>query len=279
MTALFYPPKFASGLPGAKLTFSATGTSVPQATYTDEALLVPSSNPVVADAAGVFAPIYFDPSLPSYRVKLTTSADVLVYQVDDVPSNQNKTTSLRLESAFPSLTLYDTDGTVDSRKALIRIFGNEFQIQLLNDSESVHTTVMSTPGGILTLAATAGTGTYTGTLTGFASPPTGTIRYCVMGAMVTVFVPTAGSGLSGTSNSTSMTITGMPAALKPARTQICQFPGVGDNSLLIGDGEQILAQVDTGGVITFLINGSATGFTAAGTKGTGLGGTFTYLTN
>src|SRR5690348_16623478 len=105
MTSLYYPPKFSSGLAGSKLYFYVTGTTTPQATYTDEALLVPSSNPVVADASGVFAPIYLDPSLPSYRVKFTTSADVLIYQTDDVPSSQNKTTSLQLESADPVIRL------------------------------------------------------------------------------------------------------------------------------------------------------------------------------
>jgi hypothetical protein len=35
--------------------------------------------------------------------------------------------------------------------------------------------------------------------------------------------------------------------------------------------------VGTDGVITFYINGSATGFTASGTKGTSAGGCITYL--
>lgn len=284
MTALFTlpgqtPVSAGSYLPGAKLAFTVTATSTPQDTYQDEALLTPHTNPVVADANGLFPAIYLDPRAPSYRVVLKTSADVVVKTWDGVPSNQNRATASRLESADPNILFYDTDGTADSRKARVRVFGNEFQVDLLNDSESVPTRIISTPGGILTFAATAGTGTYTGTLTGFATPPTGTIRYCVMGAIVALYIPSAGSGLSGTSNSTAMTITGMPAAIRPARTQIVQFPGVGDNSLLIGDGEQILAQIGTDGVITFLINGSATGFTASGTKGTGAGGTITYLTN
>ena len=49
-------------LPGSKLTFTQTGTTTPQNTYTDVDLTTPHSNPVVADSDGVFAAIYFDPS-------------------------------------------------------------------------------------------------------------------------------------------------------------------------------------------------------------------------
>ena len=64
---------------GAKLTFSATGSSTLQNTYSDIGLTTPNANPVIADGNGVFSKIYLDPGLPNYRVKLTTSADVLLY--------------------------------------------------------------------------------------------------------------------------------------------------------------------------------------------------------
>jgi hypothetical protein len=70
-------------LPGAKLTFYLTGTSTLTNIYTDDGLSVAHSNPVVADANGVFAPIYLNPEI-RYRATLTTSADVLVYTVDPV---------------------------------------------------------------------------------------------------------------------------------------------------------------------------------------------------
>lgn len=68
---------------GAKANFYAHGTTTPQDTYTDSALTTPSANPVIADANGVFAPIYFDSS-KAYKLTLTTSADVLIYTVDPV---------------------------------------------------------------------------------------------------------------------------------------------------------------------------------------------------
>jgi len=89
MANLFRLPKVVpvdssgSPYPGAKANFYATGTSTPQNTYTDSALTTPSANPVVADANGVFAPIYLDPDL-TYKLTLTDSADVTIYTVDPV---------------------------------------------------------------------------------------------------------------------------------------------------------------------------------------------------
>src|SRR6266516_695630 len=88
---LFFVPRErvvdANGLPiaGAKLTFYAAGTVNLLDTYSDVALTVPNANPVVATAGGLFGPIYLKPV--AYYVKLTTSADVLVWDQDNyIPS-------------------------------------------------------------------------------------------------------------------------------------------------------------------------------------------------
>lgn len=295
MSSLFYLPKVVS-TPGAKLYFYQTGTSTPQAVYTDEDLQVAHSQPVEADANGVFDPIFLDPTLPHYRVTLRTSADVLVYTVDDVPSNQNIQQSMRLESTQPILWFYDTDGTTNQRKFRITVNGNELSLQASNDAENTFVTFLAIEGGVeqrlvLKYPATAEdsggterelatniTGTYTGTLTGFSgTDPTGTISYVKLGNLVSLTIPSAGSGFSGTSDAQSMTITGMPSDIRPQAERVCAFPAVGDNSALIGDGEAVWAIVGTDGVITFYINGSDTGFTASGVKGTAVGGNITYL--
>lgn len=87
MSNLFFLPRVVY-TPGSKLYFYQTGSSTPQNTYQDKDLSVPHSNPVEADSAGYFDPIYLDPSLPDYRVELTDSSDVLQsgYPVDDVPA-------------------------------------------------------------------------------------------------------------------------------------------------------------------------------------------------
>jgi hypothetical protein len=52
---------------GATLTFTETGTDTPKDTFTTEAATVASSNPVVADASGVFSDIFL---VGEYRVRL-----------------------------------------------------------------------------------------------------------------------------------------------------------------------------------------------------------------
>jgi hypothetical protein len=147
MPALFTSPRFIAlsstnqPLPGAKLYFRQTGTSTPQNTYQDEALTVPHANPVVADGAGVFSPIYLDPSLPNYRAILTDSSDVTQagYPIDNIPSNQNTGQTFRLKSAAPELIFEETDASAGNRKWRVRVNAEQMRISLLNDAESIAT--------------------------------------------------------------------------------------------------------------------------------------------
>lgn len=65
-------------------------------------------------------------------------------------------------------------------------------------------------------AAAETTGNYTGTLTGVTGSVTGTVHYVKSGSIVVLTIPQ----LTGTSNSTAATLTGMPASIRPARTQV-----------------------------------------------------------
>lgn len=67
---------------GAKLYFYETATTTPVTTYEDADRTVPHTNPVVADASGMFPAIY----LPDGKSKavLKTSADVTIQTVDPV---------------------------------------------------------------------------------------------------------------------------------------------------------------------------------------------------
>jgi hypothetical protein len=119
------------------------------------------------------------------------------------------------------------------------------------------------------------TGTFTGTITGCTTSPTGTCTYTIDGNSVTLFIPS----FTGTSNSTALTMTGLPTAIQPvAITSNCTIV-LTDNSIAVAG----LAQVAPGsGTITFfrdvLATGAftASGFTAAGTKGMS-SASFTYL--
>lgn len=80
----FFQPQDVNGIPlaGAKLAFYAVGTTTPIAVYMDSDGLTPHANPVVADASGIFPPIYV--SETSYKTVLKTAADVTVQTVDPV---------------------------------------------------------------------------------------------------------------------------------------------------------------------------------------------------
>lgn len=283
MTSLFYSPRFLSGVAGSKLTFTATGSTTPQNTYQDESLTTPHANPVIADASGNFAPIYLDPTLPSYRVRWTTAADVLIDQRDGVPSNQNTQQSIRLESTNPFVFLYDTDGTSGSRKYRIRAAGAAFEVQASNDAESVFTTILQFAGGVLysggTEVAVTSSGTFTGTLTGMTVTTSGTFSYRKVNNIVTMWLEAA---LTGTSNTTGMTLTGLPAAIQPTITKIVSCASMEDNSNFQCCGEaQVLASTITFRIArtnltaNFVING-ASSFTNSGGKGLSTGWSITY---
>jgi hypothetical protein len=260
-------------LAGAKLTFTATGTTTPQNTYSDIALTVANANPVVADASGVFGAIYLDPSLPNYRVKLTTSANVLVYQQDDVPSNQNTSQQFRLKATAPSLTFEETDASANNKIWRLKVNGEQLLLTILNDAEAVETTVFAfdrtgtTPdqlnftnqylrvGGVL-VATQADVTTALVTLTGVNSTVTGNATISRTGTKVAIKLP----ALSGTSNATSMSITGLGTSnLSSGGIVLCR---VTDN----GTTQVGIASFGTTS-ITFSLGASGGLFTNTGTKG------------
>lgn len=128
--------------PGAKITFTATGTTDPQNTYTNIDLTVASSNPVVADAEGLFVPIYLDPTLPDYRVKYTDSADVLIYQEDDVPASQSGQ-SLTLTDTAPFIDLIETDAAANNTSWRIQVNSEQFTLQVANDALAAFTDILT----------------------------------------------------------------------------------------------------------------------------------------
>lgn len=103
-------------------------------------------------------------------------------------------------------------------------------------------------------------GTFTFTGTGFADPaPTGTASYARYGNMVIIDMPQ----ISGTSNATTFTLTGLPAALKPSADRSI-FIRTRDNAGTITT--SIAAIVSATGVINVYNTVASTGFTASGTK-------------
>lgn len=115
--------------------------------------------------------------------------------------------------------------------------------------------------------------TFTLTGTGFTSSPTGTARYVRVGKMVTLYIPS----IQATSNAATLTYTGVPAAIRPARIQTVPVEALVDNSSNFCSG---YIDVETGGTLTVARRTSATatnpsGFTTSNTKGIS-GATITY---
>lgn len=116
-------------------------------------------------------------------------------------------------------------------------------------------------------------GTFTATLTGCTTSPTGTATWYRAGGMVTLVLP---ASLLGISNSTSCTITGLPAGIQPATLGIqkVRVAVFNDNGATLDNVNALIN--DGSGTITFL-KSDFSGFTSSGTKGPGDGIAITYL--
>lgn len=78
-----------NNLNGAKWFFYQTGTTTPLSVYTTADLNVEHTNPVVADASGKFAPIYYNSNF-SYRAVLKTSDEATtIYDIDPIVGSGN----------------------------------------------------------------------------------------------------------------------------------------------------------------------------------------------
>lgn len=67
---------------GAKAYFFDETTTTPRTTYTDSALAIPHDHPVVADASGIFPAAFLQAG--NYRMRLETSAGVVIHDVDGI---------------------------------------------------------------------------------------------------------------------------------------------------------------------------------------------------
>jgi hypothetical protein len=101
--------------------------------------------------------------------------------------------------------------------------------------------------------------TFTATLTGCTTSPTGTVRAVKQGTLVTLYLPL----ITATSNSTAATLTGLSASLYPARDQsiLCRVSN-GGGGVVLG-----LLEIDPTGLITLRADVGGAAFSGSGTKG------------
>jgi hypothetical protein len=108
MTAVLIPPIVFQGwtpsgkpLVGGKLNTYVAGTSLPQATYTDESQTIPNTNPVILNSQGQAA-VWLDPAL-TYKFVLTDSQNNPIDQADQV---QGAITANALTQQFIGKIIY-----------------------------------------------------------------------------------------------------------------------------------------------------------------------------
>ena len=113
-------------------------------------------------------------------------------------------------------------------------------------------------------------GTFTGTLTGYATPPTGELVWTKLGRRVSLYAPET---ITGTSNATSLTLTGVPASIMPATAKH-------GTTIVVDNNQAVNAMFNAlGTTITFYMGVPyvASGFTNPGVKGLYAGAMLTWL--
>lgn len=111
------------------------------------------------------------------------------------------------------------------------------------------------------VSETSLSGSFTVTLTGCTTSPTGTAYYSRAGQTVTLLLP----AVTGTSNATAMTFSGLPTALQASFSQYVSLPIATDGGVVATNVFAYIASAS--GSIEFGRAGSTTGWTNSGTKG------------
>jgi hypothetical protein len=300
----------------------AAGTSTPTATYTDITGGTPNSNPIqllsngrlpnvsVWQQGGVPIKIQFSTNAgtvgaPVFGVQIGPTFDQVTGINDpgallttlinpasgsgaDLIANGVRSYDLMATvraANVPSLAAGQTliidveGGLVVNDQASGQFYWNATSTAVDDGINVIKPTAAGSTGRYLRLLNSPTYGSFTATAVGLTTAPTATFYYAVAGNMVTLF---AGGTVTGTSNSTSFSLSGLPALITPTRTQTpyAAQTGFSDNSASCW----AAVQINTTGTIAFLHFAAygnppaLTGWTASGSKGSG-GFSVPYLLN
>lgn len=291
-------------LVGGKLFTYAAGSSTKLATYTNSGGLTQNTNPVILDYRGE-CNLWIPPNV-AYKYVLAPSTDTdppanPIWSVDNVVSDQLITLYggvdtgvadayvLTFDANFTAYTdgiiIYWTPANSNTGASTINVNGlgpvaitNQDGTALVDGqivADEITAILYRTGGFVLMPQGTANpAGTITPTWAGFSVDPTGTVSYRRSGNIVTIIF----SVTSGTSNATSFSMSGIPAALRPGLDQSGVIGGMYDNGVnLTTPSLWILDHIT--GTVAFSkdCTGTLTNWTNSGTKGFAtLGGIITY---
>lgn len=117
---------------GAKLNFYLTGTTTRADTFTDNALSVAHTNPVVADASGRFAPIYL--VARQYKVVFTDASDVTLWTFDPLQGgvgtirDANKNEVLEFGSVANAVNHWSMSNAIAGNAPVFEVVGTDANI-------------------------------------------------------------------------------------------------------------------------------------------------------
>lgn len=225
------------------------------------------SGVVVAGGSIVF--IYVDPDadetflvgagLPATETQSGVAEIATQAEVDAASDDTRIVTAFKLANATSLLQATET------QRGALEI---AFQAEVNTGTDTVRAVTPATLKSSVNIASFEA-GSFTGTLTGMTGSVQGTFQYEKHGSIATIWLT---SNLAGTSNSTAMTLTGLPAAITPVASnnvRIAAFQLL-DNSLL----QAANGVVNSSGVISFGMISRVTlerhftsNFTASGQKG------------
>jgi hypothetical protein len=286
-----------SPLAGGKLFTYAAGTSTKLATKVSSAG-ADNTNPIILDYRGE-ANVWIPPNV-AYKFVLAPSTDTdppthAIWTVDQVVSSQLITLYggvdtgsvnayvLNFTANFTTLTdgivIYWLPTNTNTLSSTLNVNGLgaaplvKADGTALTGNEVVSgqiAQVIYLSGSWRVITSFPISGTFTGTLTGVSGAAvTGTCRYTIAGRVVSVRLPQ----LTGPSNAATCTITGVPTFLSPSVSQVMPIAAFSfmDNTVIVNT---VNASVSGAfpGTISFGVNGSVGGFTAAGTKGVNTAG-------
>jgi hypothetical protein len=200
-------------------------------------------------------PVIVGPTANATNALLLESGNTATQSSVDFVIRRAGSTASQLAQG-PSLQLADS---TNSYSNILQTSGGQFEIWQLVSGTWYQTLVIKSGIGGITFRdpysgtqadMTPGAGSFTITYTGMTATVTGTAVWSRQGNEVTLLLP----ALSGTSNANTFTMTGLPAAIQPARTQ-------GSGLFTVSNGGSVSAgyiSSISGGTITLaVINGAA----------------------
>lgn len=259
-----------SPLSGAEVTIYNTGTLVKPTIYSDNGV-TPAANPLTTDSRGMFA---FYAADGRYDVKIEKSG-YGSFTLTDVAIDEQDTAGTIAFTPTGSIAANTVAGALAELDGDITTLSAAITSALAGKAASAHTHVATdvsvTPAGAIAATnvqaalqeldsekASIASGSYTATATGMTTSPTGGVDYVRSGSLVSLQIPT----ISGTSNSTSFTLTGMPVGIRPSANRACTCRLQDNGAYYFG-----LAVIGADGTISLFKDASGSVLTSSGTKG------------